>query len=162
MTKFKFLFLVFIVEVGVFATLVVFNLGELQELWFSLALLLIGAYSLIYSYLYKMDSSLYFGCLLIGLGFTTAYRHINEISFAQFYPIYIACFAFAHFAVFVVFRQNIHFKLFAILAIEAILLISYKIKILSLLALVLINVAYLIFVLINGAIRVRKNLRRVK
>ena len=76
-----------------------------------------------------------------------AYRFLMFIDLFLFYPIYILCFAISHFAVFALFRQNIHLKLFAIFAIEGIMLVSYKMHILNLTMLIAINVIlYDIFV----------------
>ena len=76
--------------------------------------------------------------------------------------MYILCFSLASFAVFVIFRQNIHFKLFAILTIQVILLVSYKMNYLNIWQVVFINALYLLTLLIRTIFRIRKNLRRVK
>ena len=162
MTKLKFLFLFFIIIAGVFVASLFLEIGsvKLQQIWFSVALFLIAMYSLLYSWLFKMDSSLYYGVLLALISVFSAYRYIQKIDFKFYYPIYIACFALASFAVFVAFRQNIHYKIFAILGIEAILLMCYKINLLPLQVVIAINIAYFTFVGINAIFRLRKNLRR--
>lgn len=163
MKKGKILLFTFIFECIIFTFCLFLKLEQFNvfELWFSLALFLIGIYSLIYSHMYTLDSCLYLGVLLICFAFATAYRYLTIMSFGDFYPIYFACFAFAHLSVFVMFRQNIHFKIFAILMIEVILLMSYKANLLSFLLLALINGMFLLFVVLKIILRAWKNLRRV-
>jgi len=130
--------------------------------WFSLILILIGAYSLSYSLLYNMDSECYYGILLVLLGTCECLKQIKQIEFSSFYPIYILCFAFSNFAVFVLFRQNIHIKLFAILFSVGILIAGYKLDYLKLYQLlILIGVIVSNFIL-SILFRLRKNLRRIK
>ena len=160
--KGKFLFFCALMLVGLFTVAMFVNIGQisLRSIWFSVALLCIGIYSLLYSHMYKLDSCLYFGILNICFAFATAFRFLLAIKFGVFYPIYFICFAIAHLAVFVIFRQNIHFKLFAILSIEGILLISYKAKFLNLWLVIAVNAIFLLFVLSSSIYRLRKNLRR--
>jgi len=160
--KSRILFFSFIAIVILYIISMFVQIGDikLNSIWFSVAMLCVGIYALIYSYLYKLDSELYYGVLNIMFAMATAYRFITDIKFMMFYPIYILCFAVAHLAVFVLFRQKIHFKLFAILFLECILLTSYKMNFLSLYVLLAINIIFLLFVAINGVYRLRKNLRR--
>lgn len=160
--KGKILLTTSIILTGSFVFGLFIKIGELRlkHIWFSLALVCIGLYSLVYSYMYNLDSITYFGVLVIAFAFATAIRFLTMISFNNFYPIYFICFAVAHFAVYVLFRQFIHFKVFAFFLIESILLITYKLKFLSFLELTSINVEFLIIVAINVAIRLKKNLRR--
>ena len=162
MSRLKILFTCAMVLIAIFiaSLFTTVNGFSPSEIWFSVAMFLIGIYTLIYYKFFKLDSSLYYGVLLILLAVSTAYRHFSGLSFARGYPYYIACFAYAHFAVFVVFRQYIHCKIFAILGIEVILLMSYKINLLPLFALIAINVGFLALVAFNACIRVRRNLRR--
>lgn len=135
------------------------NSIQLRQYWFSIACVFIGIYALLYCYMYKLDSSLYYGILVVGVGIASFYQTSFRLSFYFFYPVYLLCFALASFAVFARFRQKIHFKLFAILALEGILIIVYKLNYLNFLQLVIINGVYLLFVLINAIIRVKRNLK---
>lgn len=133
---------------------------DLYKVWGSIAILFIGLYAIIYSALFKLDSALYYGTLLILISLTTSYAYINTIVFSMFYPYYILCIAISHFTVFVFFRQIIHFKLFAFLLIECILLIGFKANLINWWLLVSINGIYLFYLIINLILRVAKNLRR--
>ena len=132
---------------------------QLRQYWFSIACVFIGIYALLYCFMYKLDSSLYYGILVGGVGVASFYQTSFHLSFYYFYPVYLLCFSLACFAVFARFRQKIHFKLFAIFAFEGILLIVYKLNYLNFLQLVIINGVYLLFVLINAIIRVKRNLK---
>lgn len=164
MTKGKLLFLLFIIESIIFAVTLRLNLLgiNLFNFWFSLSLFFIGIYSIIYSNLYKLDSTFYLGVLLISFAFFTAYRQIMFASFNSFYPYYIFCFAIAHLAVYFKFRQNIHVKIFAILILEVILLLSYKMNFIQFATLAILNSLFLINILVNVTARARKNFRSSK
>ena len=153
-----------IVIIGLFIISLFININGffLREIWFSISLVCIGLYSLIYSFLYKLDSCFYYGMLNVLFAFATAVRYLTNITFFSYYPIYVLCFAISHFAVFVIFRQKIHFKVFAILLAEGIILLAYKKKFLSLETLIAINGAFLLVIAINMLYRLRKNLRREK
>lgn len=162
MVKGRVLFLVSVVEIIVFCILMFtkFNNFATNKIWFSLALGLIGLYSFLYYIAYRLDSSLYYCVLLITFAMTTAYRFINQIEFVNFYPVYMMCFAMAHVTIFVTFRQIIHLKVFAILALEVILLMCYKNNYIPLGLVIAINIIYVLLVLMNTIIRARRNLRR--
>lgn len=138
------------------------NNFSLNKIWFSISLMFIGIYAIFLTFCYNHDSTLYYGVLLIFISVASAFRFINKYSFAMFYPVYIICFGIASFAIFVVFRQKIHFKLFAFFTLEGIILLGYKIKLLSLWSLVAVNLIFLTLVAINISQRIIKNLRRVK
>lgn len=160
--KFLLIFALLLLILFISSFFVKLNSIQLKSLWFGIAILFIGIYTLIYYLMYGLDSSLYYGTLTMLCGVTNLLQNILAINLFLFYPVYILCFAFASFAVFAIFRQNIHFKLFAILLIEAILLISYKMNYLNLWQIVIVNGIYLLILLIRSIFRVRKNLRRVK
>lgn len=156
---FAFLFLITYLILILFVNI---NGFYLKNIWFALVCFFIGTYSICYFIMFKMDSSLYYGSLLINISAVSLIRFIYNLPFKFIYPGYIACFSFASFAVFVFFRQKIHFKLFAFLFVEAILLIGYKIRYLNLFALLYINGLYLLYILVNAILRIKQNLRRVK
>ena len=162
MVKGRVLFLVSVVEIIVFCILMFtrFNNFATNKIWFSLALGLIGLYSFLYYIAYRLDSSLYYCVLLITFAMSTAYRFINQIEFVNFYPVYMMCFAMAHVTIFVTFRQIIHLKVFAILALEVILIMCYKNNYIPLGLVIGINIIYVLLVLMNTIIRARRNLRR--
>lgn len=163
-TKGKFLLFFTIFEVGLFVLCMFVKIASfrLSFVWFSLAVFFVGQYALLYSRLYKLDSSLYYGVLLILIAISSAYQFYSGYGFGEYYPIYIICFALSDFAVFVNFRQNIHFKMFAILLSEAILLLCYKTNYLKAWWLLIINGLFILFIIIQMAFRVRRNLRRIK
>lgn len=160
--KFLLFFAILLIILFIISFFVEFNGIKLNSIWFAIAVLFIGLYSLFYYLMYGLDSSLYYGTLITLCGVVNLTQNLLEIKALLFYPIYILCFAFASFAVFAIFRQNIHFKLFAILLIEGILLISYKMNYLNIWQIVFVNGIYLLILLIRSIFRVRKNLRRVK
>lgn len=160
MNKGRFLFAFAILLVFVYAALLVFNFNSLSNQWFSFVLLFIGAYSLLYSHLYGLDSYLYYGTLLLLLGLTTYIRSVNNIPLGRFYPIYILAVSLSHLSVFVKFRQNIHFKLFAILLVQGILLVSFKFKVVSLKLALILSLVLWLMVFINIVYRLKRNLRR--
>lgn len=164
MKKSNFLLLSFIVLLLTYVGLMFVSINNftLNKIWFSLSLMFIGIYALIYAFSYKLDSCTYYGILLICFAFITIYRYFSEIEFFNFYPLYIFCFSFAHLSVFVLFRQNIHFKLFAFLFLEVILLSSYKMQLINFWLMFAINVVLLGLFAINYLYRLRKNLRRHK
>lgn len=164
MKKGKILLAFVILEIIIFIIAMFTNVNgyALHNIWVNIALLFVGLYSLLYCVLFKLDSSLFYGFLLTTLALATAYCYINKISFTMFYPIYILCVCFAHFTVFAIFRQIIHFKLFAFLLIECILLIAFKSNLINWWWLVVLNGLYLFYLIINLFLRVKKNLRREK
>jgi len=164
MKKHKFLIVFAIILLILYTVLLFLQIGDfnLGKVWFGLAVAFIGLYSFLNFFIFKNDSSLYYAILLLLIGACSCYRQIGKIAFADYYSIYILCFAFASFAIFVFFRQNIHFKLFTFLSIEAILITVYKLKYLQLWQMFVINGVYLFLLLLNLIFRIKKNLRRIK
>lgn len=157
------LFFVFLL-ITLFTSSLFININNinLAEYWFSSICVCIGLYSLLYYIMYKLDSSLYYGTLILNIGISSVVQQYFNFGLAYFYPTYILCFSLASFAVFAIFRQNIHFKIFAILTFEGILLIVYKLKILNMLNLLIINGVYLLVIGLNILLRIKRNLRRIK
>lgn len=160
MNKGRFLFAFAITLSLVYFAVILFNFNNFSSKWFSLALLFIGIYSLIYSYLYNSDSFLYYGTLLTLFGISTYIKSVNNISLEKYYPIYILAVALAHLAVFVNFRQNIHFKIFAILLVQGILLVGFKFNVVSLKLTLILSLVLWLMVIINMVYRLKRNLRR--
>ena len=162
--KSKFLIVFFVLEVLAFFVLICININDfyLKNIWFSISLFLIGAYAILYSAVYKLDSELYFGSLTMSFSVVLTLKKIYEIPFFKFYPIYILCFCLASLSVFVAFRQNIHLKMFAILFFEVIILTSYKLNYITSDLIIALNILFLLIVAIFALCRVGKNLRRVK
>ncbi len=138
---------------------VVINNIQLYNYWFSIACLFLGVYTFVYCIMFKLDSSLYYSTLLTTFGLFSFFQKFNGLTFRFFYPFYILSFSLASFAVFAFFRQKIHFKLFAILAIECILLVMYKTEFLSFLQMLIANGVFLLFVLANAIFRINRNLK---
>ena len=162
MSKIKWIIIFTVIEITTFIMLMFVSLNgfKLNSIWFSIATFFVGLYAINYYFLYKLDSSLYYGVLLISLSLCQVYKFVNDYSFSEFYPIYFFCFAIANFSVFVRFRQNIHFKMFAILAFEAILLVTYKLNIVNFASFVAINTIVISLMFITLTLRIRRNLRR--
>ena len=161
MTKSKALPIILLILTIIYTFLMFINLNgfNFKNYWFSLVLIFIGIYSLIYYGLYRLDSALYYGVLHILLAFASYFKMTNLTIFKNL-PLYFISFMLAHLSIFVTFRQNIHFKLFAILLLQTILIVSYKINLLSLVSFVTINALFIALIGINIAYRLTKNLRR--
>ena len=133
---------------------------EVQEIWFFLALILIAIPFLVKSYLFNVDASAYLGSQLLFCGIMGGLSKVFMLHFSVVYPWYIFSFAFASFIVFVFFRQNIHFKIFAIITVEVLILLMYKLNFLNYLAFWIVNGIYLAYVLvILGVLVVLSNRR---
>ena len=52
---------------------------SLYNIWFSLLIFYLSIYVLIYAYVYKLDSALYYGALLMFFAITTFYRFVSGI-----------------------------------------------------------------------------------
>lgn len=161
-TKVLLISAIFLVVIFAVVMFLQFNNFKFYNIWFSLSLLFVGIYALIYFINFKLDSSLYYAVLLIALGSCSIVKYLYEFSFYFYYPIYIFCFAFASFAVFVRFRQNIHLKIFAILIFEGIILIGYKLNFFNIIPFYILNGLYLLLIGFDVLIRINKNLRSQK
>ena len=149
----------FLIVLFISSLFVTINNVNLREYWFSISCVLIGLYSLLYCAMYKLDSSLYYGTLIIWLGILSFMQLYLSYTLAYYYPTYMLSFAFASLAVFALFRQKIHFKLFAFFVFECILLIVYKINILNIYWLIAINGIYLLLIALNMFFRIKHNLK---
>lgn len=133
---------------------------EVQEIWFFLALILIAIPFLVKSYLFYVDASAYLGSQLLFCGIMGGLSKIFMLDFSIVYPWYIFSFAFASFVVFAFFRQNIHFKIFAIITVEVLILLMYKLNFLNYLAFWIVNGIYIAYILvILGVLVVLSNRR---
>lgn len=140
------------------------NLFELKiaEIWFFLALFLISIPLIVKSYLFYVDASLYIGSCLFFCAIIGFISRIFLIDFSVIYPLYIFSLGFASLMVFLNFRQNIHFILFAIISIEVIILYIRKAQLISSTAFYIVNIGYLIILFMMVMNRVSKTSRRVK
>lgn len=152
-------FAIFFTILFIFTLFLRFGNLKCMYYWFSFACFFIGQYMLVYYLMYKLDSSLHFCVFATLLGVFSFVQQYKNLSFDFFYPMYILCVSLASFAVFVQFRQKIHFKLFAFLSLECILLMLYKLSQISFWQLVMLNGIYLVAVGLNLAFRIRKNLK---
>ena len=161
MKRAKYLLFLTIIEIVAYICLLIFKV-DLKPIWFSLLLLLIGIYSLFYAYFFRLDSEAYYGFLLIFISVVSTISFYKQFSFGLIYPAYILCFALSHFLVFVLFRQKIHLKLFAILFLICILIAGYKLNYLKLYSVLILVIAILALTVISAVFRLKKNLRRSK
>lgn len=158
MSKNKRLLVVAVALVMAYTLLIV--LAGLKNVWFSLALCFIGCYSLVYSCFYHLDSHLYLGTILVLWGGLLALDYYKYLEGFTIWGLATSVFAIAHLTVFLVFRQNIHFKIFTMLAIISIILLSYKINILPFWGVVAMLAVMAILLAIQLFKRLRRNLRR--
>lgn len=161
MKKIKILLFFSIFLIFLFISSMFFNINGiiLKQYWFSIACVLIGQYSFVYFCMYKLDSSLYYFVLTTYLGVCSFFQSAFSLKFSYYYPLYLLCFALPSFAVFALFRQKIHFKLFAFFFIECILLIVYKLNFLNIWHLFVLNGAYLLLIMLEAIFRIKYNLK---
>lgn len=136
-----------------------FIIGKPLEIWFSVGVIILGFNSLLKSWFFQLDSSLYIGSMLIFIGIASLIQNFFMIDLSLFYPWYIFSLAFASLMVFSIFRQKIHFKLFVIVCLEVIILLIYKLRLLPKVLFYVINTLYLIFILFLLIRSIRKNTR---
>lgn len=153
------IFAVFLIISYIFTLFLQIGDFKCMYYWFSFACFFIGQYSLMYYMMYKLDSSLYYGTLSVLIGIISFVQHYFALSLSFYYPFYFLSASFASFAVFVLFRQKIHFKLFAFLSLECILLMLYKLSHINFWQLVTLNGIYLLITGLNFAFRIKKNLK---
>ena len=134
---------------------------EFSEIWFFLALFLISIPFLVKSYLFYVDASMYLGCTLLFCSMVGFLSNIFLLDLSLVYPWYIFSLAFASFMVYLIFRQNIHFILFAIISIEVLILLLRKLAIFSSTVFYVLNACYLIILFMLFMSRVSKSSRRV-
>ena len=136
-----------------------FIIGKPIEEWFSLAILILGFNSLLKSWFWELDSSLFIGSMLIFIGVASLIQNFFMFDIENFYPWYIFSLSFASIMVFSIFRQKIHFKLFVIVCLEVIILFIYKLGWLPKIFFYVINTLYLLFIVMLFIISIRKNTR---
>lgn len=133
---------------------------DFSDVWFSLALVFVSFPLFCRSIYFNSDSSLWASSLLIWCGIAGIYNNVYLVSMSMFYPIYIFSVSFASFIVYVFFRQKIHFKLFALILLEVIILMSYKLNYLPNNIFLLINICYCTLLVLWFIIRLSINTRR--
>lgn len=136
-----------------------FIIGKPIEEWFSIGVLILGFNSLLKSWFFELDSSLFIGSMLIFIGVASFIQNFFLFNLSEFYPWYIFSLAFASLMVFSIFRQKIHFKLFVIVCLEVIILFIYKLGWLPKIFFYVINTLYLLFIVMLFIISIRKNTR---
>ena len=116
------------------------------DLWFFAFCFFVGLHLIFKSYLFKFDSSCYFGVLLLLLGalyFLSLYFNITN-----FYPVFVlTSFTFASFFTFAFFRQSFHLYLAISLFFVTIGILLYQINLISLwifLAIILLSMILLV------------------
>lgn len=117
-----------------------------SNLWFSLFLFFVGSIQVFVGLCFYRDSAILFSfcCFACSIsGFLIYYFDLNKYS-VQIY-FFMVCFAF--FCLYLIFRQNIHLKMFAIIFLQVVLLVVTKIFKLSNLSFWIVQALYL-FVII--------------
>lgn len=161
MTKNKFLLIVFLMLLAIYVSILFVKVNNinLNKFWYGFAIFFIGLYALIYFNVYRLDSSLYYGVLLTFIGAAITLKFVN-LQIMKILPLYLISFAFAHLSNFVVFKQNIHLKIFAILFLQIILIVSYKTKILNINLFLMLSGIFIFLLMVGLIYRFVKNLRR--
>lgn len=136
-----------------------FIIGNPIEEWFSLAILILGFNSLLKSWFWELDSSLFIGSMLIFIGVASLIQNFFMFDIENFYPWYIFSLSFASIMVFSIFRQKTHLKLFVISCLEVIILFIYKARLLPNILFYVINTLYLLFILTLFIRSYKKNTR---
>ena len=122
--KYIFVILCFLYVVAITVGLLFYR--PLIDLWFSLFLSVIGSYMIAKGLFFRCDSSYLFGLSLYSsfiAGITTYYTNTRFV-FSMYFLLYSVSF----FILYIIFRQNIHLKSFAIIAVQMILLFLKEIS----------------------------------
>lgn len=139
-----------------FAIIYCFNL---ENIWFSLALVFLSVPSLFSLVTQKLDSKLHQFSLLFYCGIFGILQNYYNLPAKDFYFVYIFIFGLASFSIFVFFRQKFHLKIFVICSCEVLLLIMYKIQYVTILEFILLEIAFLLLISQNLAKRIYVNTR---
>ncbi|MEG1752229.1 MAG: hypothetical protein RR140_03875 [Clostridia bacterium] len=147
-----------------FYIIAVNNILNLQTktFWFWLALFFCGIPLLLKAVFFMADASLLSGSILCLTGICGVVTNLLTLSVFQTLPWLALCFATAHLIVFFVFRQNIHVKIFAIIACLVLILFMKEIFGIGLVAFWCLICFYLVIILTLSVISIYKNTRRVK
>lgn len=97
---------------------------NLHKAWFSIALNFLGAILITKSVFFNLDSSMFLGVSLYFMSFIGIVH--SFVLFENLISYYFLAFSCACLVVFFIFRQNIHFNLFALSLLEVIILILIK------------------------------------
>ena len=120
---------------------------ELFPLWFSLGCFFIGSYQLLRAYFFVQDGAFWFGSLLIFATSVGILRFYGIILPEYLLPLYFFCAPLASSLTAIFYKKQLHYKISFILILEDFLILLYSKSILTLLWLILINVAIMIAVL---------------
>ena len=158
-SKILLFFAIFLVILYIISFFINIYVIILKEYWFSIACFFVGLYSFLYALMFKLDSSVYYCVLTICIAVISFCQYYFNYDIKFYYPFYLLSFALPSFAVFALFRQKIHFKIFAFFIVECILLIVYKFKYLDIVQMLLINIFYLVLIALNITFRIKRNLK---
>lgn len=143
----KIVSIVFVFIYVILLILGAFDIVPIVDIWFSVFLFLLGAIMLLKGICFWRDSAFLFGfsCLFCATGSILTkylYLYIQPVCF------YFMLICLAILAVFVIFRQNIHLKMFAIVFVEVLLLFTKQVTEANNTIFWVLQSIYLIFVLI--------------
>jgi len=113
------------------------------DVWFYIFSTFVGLYLLSKSYLYKIDSSCYFGSLLLFIGIFGVFIKIYSLDFDKVY--FLIATALASIFVFLFFKQTFHLLLAFMFTYESINLYLFLAKIINLTNFLVLN-AVLLFI----------------
>ena len=120
---------------------------ELLPLWFSLGCFFIGSYQLLRAYFFVQDGAFWFGCVLLLVSIVGLSRFCGIILPEYLVPLYFFCAPLASVVTAIFYKKQLYYKISFILILEDFLILLYSKSILTLLWLILINVAIMIAVL---------------
>lgn len=132
----------FIINILLFITssLIDFLVIKNYNLWFFVFCIFIGLHLLIRSFLFKFDSSCYFGFLLLFVG--GFYLYCLLLKLVEFYPVFlIISFSLASYFTAFIYKQNFQYYLSFSLIFVALGLVLYLINLISILIFVAIILA---------------------
>ena len=133
----------------------------LNEHWFSNLLVIMGVIFFTRFLIYKIDSSLFLGCLLFNFGVCGIINYYINQPIIFFVGIYLLGISLASLTIFIFFRQYFHFKIFVFFSICAILLMLYSKKLIPLVAFITLISLILITVLVLIINLIKSNTRKV-
>ncbi len=132
---------------------------NLKPIWFSLSLIFLSTSQLFFAIFLKLDSKLYLFSILFLCGVWGIVKFYYAMPLSFYYFVYILILGLSSFLIFAFFRQKFHLKVFVICALEVLLLVVYKMEYVTILEFVLIEIAFLLFIIQNISKRVHVNTR---
>lgn len=103
----------------------IFNLF-FHKIWFSVLLFFIGSFLMTRSIFFHLDSEMLFGLLFVFFGISSGVLFFFNLQYKL--EIFLSVISLSNLIVYFIFRQNFYIILFALLFLEVLLLIIFKVS----------------------------------